>query len=244
MRFFYAASLREPLFPAATRVFLHVLDYQDVAVSFASGAFSVLAVLATFLLGAEAFSFAVGLGAAFLLAIEYDAITWGTGGWRDDAFMCAVALSAWGLLRCARAPTRRNAIVLGSVAAAACLVRITAVSFLVPGFIYLLAGRLPPSLKLRRTSRQGFGAQAPKPLRRERLKAVATAAAVTVLFVAPYLVNCWRAFGDPLYAINAHADVYRATEGQPVEDSQTGGSTLRPKRGRGRCARSTPSSSG
>src|SRR5207244_876997 len=53
MRFFYAASLREPLFPAATRVFLSLLGNQDVAVSFASGAFSVLAVWATFLLGAE-----------------------------------------------------------------------------------------------------------------------------------------------------------------------------------------------
>jgi hypothetical protein len=201
MRSFYAASLREPLFPAATRVSLYLLGDQDVAVSFASAAFSVLAVLATFLLGAEAFSFAVGLGAAFLLAIEFYAITWAIEGWRDDMFMCAVVLAAWALLRCARAPTRRNAIVLGAIAAAACLVRITAVSFLVPGFIYLVA--------------------VPKPLRRERVKAVAIAVAVAVLLVAPYLVNCWRAFGDPLYSIDAHADVYRATDGQPVENSQT-----------------------
>jgi hypothetical protein len=71
----------------------------------------------------------------------------------------------------------------------------------VPGFIYLLA--------------------VPKAPRPERAKAVALAAAVMVLLVAPYLVNCGRTFSDPFYSINAHADVYRATEGQSVEVSRT-----------------------
>ena len=40
------------------------------------------------------------------------------------------------------------------------------------------------------------------------------------IIVAPFLINCWLEFGDPFYAINVHADVYRETEGQSVEVSQ------------------------
>src|SRR5215207_6908204 len=47
MRSFYAAHLREPLFPAATKTSLWLLADQDIAVSFASMFFSVLAVGAT-----------------------------------------------------------------------------------------------------------------------------------------------------------------------------------------------------
>ena len=56
MRSFYAAHRREPLFPFVTKLFLWLLDQQDVAVSFASATFSVLAIVATYLLGATAFS--------------------------------------------------------------------------------------------------------------------------------------------------------------------------------------------
>jgi hypothetical protein len=35
------------------------------------------------------------------------------------------------------------------------------------------------------------------------------------------VVNCWRVFGDPLYAINVHADVYRASEGEDVSSRAT-----------------------
>jgi hypothetical protein len=38
--------------------------------------------------------------------------------------------------------------------------------------------------------------------------------------VAPFAINCWLTFGDPLYSINVHADVYRAAEGQKIETSQ------------------------
>src|SRR6185369_11120683 len=54
--------------------------------------------------------------------------------------------------------------------------------------------------------------------------ALAIAAVVALGIAGPFLVNCWRVYGDPLYAINVHADVYRATEGtgEPPSASASG----------------------
>src|SRR5258708_19600438 len=38
------------------------------------------------------------------------------------------------------------------------------------------------------------------------------AAGVAALAVAPFLVNCWRVYGNPLHTIDVHVDVYRAAE--------------------------------
>jgi hypothetical protein len=197
MTAFYAAHRREPLFPFATKVSLKLLGGQDIAVSFASMFFSVLAVGLTFVLGRYAFSYWVGIAAALAMAIEYDLVTWGVGGWRDDAFTCAVVLSAYAMLRLARTSSFGDAAFLGVIAGLACLVRITAVSFLVPGFAWLLFARSGPS--------------------QDRTILAAVAVMTGALVAGPYIVNCWRTFGDPLYAINVHADVYRAAEGQAPE---------------------------
>jgi hypothetical protein len=193
MRSPYAAHYREPLFPFATKVSLRFLHDSDVAVSFASAGFSILAIVLTFCLGAEVFGYSVGLAAALLVAIEFDVITSSAEGGRDDAFTCAVVGTAWAMLRLSRKPTAWNAALLGAIAGAGCLVRVTALSFLVPGFTYLL-----------------FTMTAPW---RMRLRTLTIASAVALVVAAPYFVNCWRAFGDPLYAINVHADIYAQTEG-------------------------------
>jgi hypothetical protein len=193
MRSFYAAHRREPLFPLATKVWLWLLHDHDTAVSFASAAFSVLTIGLTFLLGREAVTPAVGFVAALLWAVEAEVVDTATEGWRDDAFASAVVLTAWLLLRFSRRPDAKRAIALGAAAGAACLVRVTALSFVVPGLVYVCVTLALPW--------------------RERLRATAFAAAVAVLVSGPFLFNCWRTYGDPLYAINVHADVYRATEG-------------------------------
>jgi hypothetical protein len=205
MRNFYAAHRREPLFPFATRVSLRVLSNQDVAVSFASAAFSVLVIWATFELGAAAFGFWVGIGAGLLVAVEKDLIAWGVGGWRDDAFMAGVLLVSIAALRFSRSPSRTAALMLGITAGAACLVRITSLSFIAPVFLMLLA------------TRDGV---------RERARRLATAAMVAAILVAPFLVNCWRVYGDPFYAINVHATVYQEAEGRPGDPSLTVGGFL------------------
>jgi 4-amino-4-deoxy-L-arabinose transferase-like glycosyltransferase len=207
MRSFYAAHHREPLFPFATKVFLWLFDQQDVAVSFASAAFSIVAIVGTYLLGALAFSRLVGLTAALALAVEYEVIGWSVAGWRDDAFTAAVLLCACSMLKYRRSPSRTNAVLMGAVAGLACLVRITSLSFIVPGlaFLLLLSGRPWKA----RVSEVGLGA--------------ITGAAI----LAPYVVNCWLTFDDPLYAINVHADVYTATEAQAGEVSQSAGEYIR-----------------
>jgi len=203
MRSFYAAHRREPLFPLATKIWLWLLHDHDTAVSFASAGFSILTIVLTFALGREAFSPPVGFLAALLWAVESAVVDSGTEGWRDDAFASAVVLTTWLVLRFSRRPEWRRAIALGAAAGAACLIRITALSFIVPCLMYLsLTIALPW---------------------RDRLRMIAIAGGVVVIVAGPFVVNCWRAYGDPLYAINVHADVYRATEGTSGPAASAGG---------------------
>src|SRR5688500_16148747 len=70
MRNFYAAHVREPMFPAMTRLGLAASGNADVGVSITSIAFALLALVATYALGALVASPAVGLAAAAMLAID------------------------------------------------------------------------------------------------------------------------------------------------------------------------------
>lgn len=198
---FYAAHRREPLFPFITKGFLWVFDQQDIAVSMASALCSLLAVAGTFALGARAFSPVVGLGAALALGIERDVIGLSVEGWRDDAFTAATIWFAYSAVRYLDTPTRHAALLLGVFGGIASLIRITSISFVFPAIALLLL----------------FARAAWK----ARLVDLALAAAVCTVVIAPFLVNCWVVFGDPLYAINVHADVYRAAEGQTIERTQT-----------------------
>ena len=192
MNSFYGAHYREPVFPFVVKFFLWMLNDQDIAVSFASATFSVLCVLATYFMGALAFSRWVGCAAALGMAVEHNAIAWGVAGWRDDAFAFAVALSICAMLYYRRKPSVGSAVALGASAALACLTRIFSVSFLAPGFFFLLV------------STAGSWSQ--------RLRGVVIAALTATALVAPYLVNCWREFGDPLYTLNYQPLYYLAAE--------------------------------
>jgi hypothetical protein len=193
MRSFYQGHVREPVFLALTRAWLWLTGGADVSVSLASSSASLLAIGATFLLGAL-FSPWIGLLAAFALAVDFDAVSWSADGWRDDTFTLIVTLAAWTFVRLRRVPARGNAVAAGTAAAAACLTRITAVSFVLPAALWLVL--------------DGSGAE-----RRARLRATALALAVAAVLIAPYLINSAREMGDPLIAINAHTRYYRAAEG-------------------------------
>lgn len=198
MRGFYQAHVREPVFLALTRGWLFALGGQDVAVSFASLTGSTLAILATYLVGAALGSRIAGLIAALLVAIEYETITWAPDGWRDDTFTAAVLLAAWALIRWQRQPSSGSALLAGALCGIACLTRITALSFALPAILWLLAASPAP--------------------RRDRTRQAAIAAGSLALVVAPYLVSCWLATGDPFYAINYHTMYYRHAEGRPIDE--------------------------
>ena len=210
MRGFYQGHLREPGFLALTRGFLWALSNQDIAVSFASLAGSVLAVYGTYLLGAAAISPACGLLAALVMAIERENITWAPDGWRDDTFTAAVVFAAWAFLRFRRTPSIWNGVLLGVVAAAACLTRITALSFIAPGLLWLLLDR-------------------PRGTRRGMVRPLTVALVTMTALVAPYLVNCARELGDPLVAINYHTGYYRFGEGLPSGEPMSASRYVRTK---------------
>lgn len=196
MRHFYQAHVREPVFLALTRLMLWVMRGSDIAVSYASLTAATLAIIATYLLGRAAHSRAAGLIAAAALAIELDAITWSADGWRDDTFMLFVALSGWAFIRLRQNPSWRWGVAAGVIAAGACLTRISSLSFVIPSLVWIAL----------RSSHRVW-------------RSTAIAAGVTALLVSPFLINCWRATGDPFFAINYHTRYYRAAEGLSPDES-------------------------
>ena len=210
MRGFYDAHVREPVFLALTRAWLWALDGQDAAVSFASLTGSTLVIFATYLLGAATLSRGTGLIAALLVAIEHELTTWGPDGWRDDTFTATVVFAAWALVRLYRTPSNRNALLAGGLCALACLTRITALSFVVPGVAWVVAAGVAAWRK-----------PAAEPTHRQWFRAAALAAGMCALVLGPYLINCAVATGDPFYAINYHTNFYRHAEGRPSEEAMS-----------------------
>jgi dolichyl-phosphate-mannose-protein mannosyltransferase len=198
---FYEPNVREPLFPFVTRLMLRLLGDRNLAVNAASALFSTLVVLATYLLGAYAFSTVVGLGAALGLAMHRDALWWGVEGFRDDAFTLFVVTSALSLLRLRERPTLARSMIIGLATAGAVLSRITSLSFLVPAFAWLALGRGPDAAARRR--------------------AIAVSVGVMLVVAGPYLLSCALAYGDPLYAVNFHTKFYRSRSGIPYGGSMS-----------------------
>jgi hypothetical protein len=192
MRNFYAAHVREPMFPAVTRIGLMLTGDEDVGVSVASIAFGLLTLVATYALGALVASPMVGLAAAAMLGIDQSAVYWAIGGWRDELFAFFAVSCTWAWIRFARHPTRGNAMLAGALSGGACLTRITTIALIAPAIVWLLATR---------------GARIGREL--------AIAVGVMTVIVAPFLINCAIATGDPLYAINNHTDFYLKREGVP-----------------------------
>ena len=210
MTSFYQPHVREPVFLAMTSAGLWALDDQDYGVSLASAAGSTAAIFGTYLVGAAILSPLAGLLAALLTATELEMVTWGVDGWRDDTFTATILFSVWALLRLRAWPSVGNALLAGGLCALSCLTRITAITFIVPAFIWLVIDR----------------AAAP---RRDRARAVGIAAVAHVIIVAPYLISCVNASGDPLIAINYHTGYYRFAENRPIDQPMSAAEYLRGK---------------
>ena len=202
MQSFYQPHVREPGFLALTRGYLWLLGGRDAAVSFASATGSTLAVLATYLLAAMLMPRVFALAAALLFAVDYEVIEWAVDGWRDDLFTAAVLFSAWACLRVRETPSVGNAMLFGACAAAACLTRLSALSFIVPALGWLAL-------------------DGPREMRRGLIQATGIAAIVTLALVGPYLVRCAIATGDPFFAVNYHTVYYRHGEGLSTEGPMT-----------------------
>jgi hypothetical protein len=207
---FYQPHVREPGFLALTRASLWALEQQDAAVSLASAIGSMLAIFATYLLGAALISPLGGLAAAFVMAIDYQVIAWSVDGWRDDTFTATVLFATWGFLRLRSRPSFGNALLAGFMAGAACLTRISALSFILPALLWLVVD----------------GA---RPFWRERARRAMAASLILAVIVAPYLISCASATGDPFFALNYHTGYYRSAEGLSFQEPMTAREYIRSK---------------
>lgn len=210
MTTFYQAHVREPVFLAMTRGGLWALDGQDAGVSLASAVGSMLAVFATYLLGAAVISRIAGLLGATLMAIEFEIVSWAPDGWRDDTFTAMVLFVAWAMVRFRAAPTFGNAVLAGGLIGLACLTRITAFTFVIPGLVWLVI-------------------DGPVSLLKERLQRVAPAVVIGAAIVAPYLISCAIGAGDALLAINYHTSFYRFAEGHSIAEPMSASQYIRGK---------------
>ena len=190
MRNFYAAHVREPLFPAVTRIGLMTTGDADVGISLTSIAFGLLTLVSTYALGSLIASPATGLAAAAMLGIDRSAVYWAIGGWRDELFAFFAVSCAWAWTRFARRPTATNAILAGLLSGGACLTRITTIALIAAAVAWLLATR---GVEIRRQ--------------------IAIAVGVMSVIAAPFLISCAIATGDPFYAINNHTEFYLNREG-------------------------------
>jgi 4-amino-4-deoxy-L-arabinose transferase-like glycosyltransferase len=198
MTSFYQPHVREPVFPASVKTTLWLVGDADVGISLTSIAFSLLVIVATYLLGAQFVSRPVGLAAAAMMAIDHDVLEWAIGGWRDEAFTALALLAVWTWIRVARAPTYRNAAWAGIAGGLACLTRLTAPFVWLPAAAFVLVAGGTTS-------------------RRERVPVLALGLGLATVLVAPYLVSCAIEFGDPFYAVNYHTQFYRQRAGQSAE---------------------------
>jgi hypothetical protein len=210
MTSFYQGHVREPVFLAMTHTGIRALDDQDAGVSLASATGSTLMIYAAYLVGAAVLSPAAGLVAALLTAAEIEIVTWGVDGWRDDTFAAAILFSCWALLRVRARPSFASAIVAGIICGLACLTRITALTFVVPALAWVAI--------------DGERAH-----RAQRLRMVALASLMAAVVVAPYLISCAIAYGDPLIAINYHTGYYRFAENRPIDQPMSAAEYLRGK---------------
>jgi Dolichyl-phosphate-mannose-protein mannosyltransferase/Tetratricopeptide repeat len=202
MKSFYAAQFREPFYVFMVKQFLRFFDQKDIAVSFASAFFSVLAVFATFLLAYYAFSWWVGVLASLGMAIDSELISIGADGWRDDTFMFLVLMFSYALLRLFRKASFGNALFAGIVAGLVCLTRMTSFSFIVPGYLFVLLAGKEPSMK-------------------HRTRSVLLSASIFCILIAPFLINCAIVYGDPLFSVNDNTKFYRSRENIPAEQPKT-----------------------
>ncbi len=194
MKGFYDARFREPLFVYAAKLGVGLSGGRDIGISLASAAFSTLAVAATFLLGARAFSPWVGLLASLGFALDRHVIAQSPEGWRDEAFAFLCVAFVWVALGLYDRGRFRDALALGVLGGLACLTRITSLSFVVVALAALAF--LPRSRDWR-----------------VRVERVAVAAIVCAALVSPFLLSCWIAWGDPLISINGVAPAYQAASG-------------------------------
>lgn len=195
LRGFYDAEAREPGYVALVRAALVFTRGEETALGLSSAASWVVYLGAIYAVAARVVGSRLALIALVLPASDRDLIGLSAMGERDQTFAAVFAWSVFAFLRAWERPTAGRGIVFGAAAALATLTRISSLSYVAPALLLLALRRAEDGTRPRRAAWLGG----------------ATLAAL----VAPYLIACGIAFGDPLRSINIHTGYYRSNESQP-----------------------------
>lgn len=189
---FYSAhfGMREPFFISAVKLFFMLTCPSDTHLRMVSFIFSLAVVYLTYRIGREWFNEAVGIIAAFILAVHPYLIALSSRGLREELFTTLLLL----FIYCGHIKpdlsARARAVACGVLAGCLLLTRVECL----PLLVLTLAGYL---LILRR---------------QWNIRMAAAVLVIGMVLVLPHLYNTYKRFGNPFYAINQHARFYANIE--------------------------------
>ena len=187
MSWFYDSQEREPLFIFLCKIGIQVFGDSDTTLRIVTFFLSILLILTIYLVGRDLFGEPIGLIAAALLAANGMWAWHAARGLRLELFTIALLVLTRAAL--AEIPSlKRHILWLGISSAFVCLVRLSALSVCLVAIVF--------SLYRRKWETAAF------------LKA----AAIPILAVLPFVIQCTVKYGDPMHAVNMHVKYFRNIE--------------------------------
>ena len=188
---FYDASFREPFYVGLVKLFVALAGAREVGILIQSLFFSIAVLPLAFMLAVPV----VGRWWAAAMLVPLVLHEWlifeAPSGYRMSAYVFFLILFAASVFGRYRGRSVLRGVVSGILAAIICLIRLSALSFVVP--IFLLGA-------WEKRKQGGWST-------------LGVAVLTTVLLVTPFLVNCYRTHGDPFYAISFHTQFWLRAEG-------------------------------
>jgi hypothetical protein len=187
---FYDASFREPFYVALVSFSLWLSGGNEIGILILSFFFSVTTLLLFYLLATQMTNRWWALAALLPVVLHEWLILEAPTGYRMSTYAFFVlALVGWIFLGRSRWwPV--NAVVTGILGSAVCLIRLSGLSFVVPLVLLQAWYR-----------------------RKEKGWKYALVSSITILaLIGPFLMNCYRAHGDPFYAVSFHTQFWLDAE--------------------------------
>ena len=187
----YLTLSPEPFYVGLVKLFVALAGGREVGILLQSFFFSIAVLPLAFMLAVPA----VGRWWAAAMLVPLVLHEWlifeAPSGYRISAYVFFLILFAASVFGRYRGRSVLRGVVSGILAAIICLIRLSALSFVLP---ILLLGAWEKR-------KQGGWST------------LGVAALTTALLVAPFLVNCYRTHGDPFYAISFHTQFWLRAEG-------------------------------
>ncbi len=185
---FYAPSFREPFYVLLVSVFVAAAG-GEIGILVESMVFSVLTLALFYLFAAKLHGRTWALALLLPVALHHWLVLDAPTGYRESAYsfflLLFVAAAALGKNHF------RSALLSGFLGALLCLIRLSALSIVLPVLALQLL-RLPS---------------------RERARFAASFGLVFLLLVGPFLYSNFRAHGDPFYSVSFHTEFWLRAEG-------------------------------